>query len=121
MSHKFPLRQYYVQLQWKKKTRTPMGSETVTLTSLYDLIKDLQLPEACSESPDAGARPTACDKSSVMIEGKHQHFSIYYQGLSVKAGSGSVLPAIKVWCAGYGDRMKADIKISQPVIHVNVE
>ncbi len=40
-SHKFPLRQYYVQLEWKKKIRTAMGSETVTLTCMQDLIKHL--------------------------------------------------------------------------------
>ncbi len=57
-SHKFPLREYYVQLEWKKKIRTAMGRESVTLTSIYDLIKHLT-------SPDSNA-----DISSVIIEGK---------------------------------------------------
>ena len=30
-------------------------------------------------------------------------------GLSIRAGDGGFLPAIGVWCAGYEDRMKADI------------
>ena len=40
-AHKFPLRQYYVQLEWKKKIRTAVGSDRVTLTSLHDLVKQL--------------------------------------------------------------------------------
>ena len=39
-----------------------------------------------------------------------------HTGLSVRAGGGGFLPAIRVWCAGYGDRMKADIKSSQPEV-----
>ncbi len=31
-------------------------------------------------------------------------------GLSVRAGGGGFLPAIRVWCAGYEHRRKADIK-----------
>ena len=61
-SHKFPLRKYYVQLEWEKKERTAMGSETVTLTSIHDLIKQLQ---------QAGARASQLsNSSSVIIEGK---------------------------------------------------
>ena len=37
-------------------------------------------------------------------------------GLSVRAGSGGFSPAIRVWHAGYGARMKADIKSSQPEV-----
>ena len=37
-------------------------------------------------------------------------------GLSVRAGGGGFLPATRVWCAGYEDRMKADIKSSQPEV-----
>ncbi len=37
-------------------------------------------------------------------------------GLSVRAGGGGFLPAISVWCADYKDRMKADIKSSQPEV-----
>ncbi len=61
-SVKFPLRQYYVQLEWKQKIRTAMGSKTVTLTSIHDLIKQLQ-------QPGAGASQLS-DSSSVIIEGK---------------------------------------------------
>ena len=44
-AHKFPLRQYYVQLEWKQKIRTAMGSETKTLTSLHELLKEITLTE----------------------------------------------------------------------------
>ncbi len=40
-AHKFYLRQYYVQLEWKKKIRTAFGSRTEILTSIHDLIKQL--------------------------------------------------------------------------------
>ncbi len=61
-SIKFPLRDYYVQLEWKQKKSTPRGSETVTLTSIYNLIKQLQ-------QSGAGASQMS-DSSSVIIEGK---------------------------------------------------
>ena len=61
-SHKFPLRKYYVQLEWEKKERTAMGSKKVTLTSIHELIKQLQ-------QPGAGAGQMS-DSSSVIIEGK---------------------------------------------------
>ena len=40
-------------------------------------------------------------------------------GLSVRAGGGGFLPAVRVWCAGYEDRMKADIKSSQPKLRAS--
>ena len=61
-SVKFPLRKYYVQLEWEKKERTAMGSKTVTLTSIHDLIEQLQ-------QSGAGAAQMS-DSSSVIIEGK---------------------------------------------------
>ncbi len=64
-SHKFPLRQYYAQLEWKKKIRTAMGSDTVTLTSVHDLIKQLTRPEAIG-----GTGNTRQKAMSVMIEGR---------------------------------------------------
>ena len=62
-SVKFPLRQYYVQLEWTQKIITAMGSKTVTLTSIHDLIKQLQ-------QYGAGAGQMTSDSSSVIIEGK---------------------------------------------------
>ncbi len=56
-SHKFPLRKYYVQLEWKQKSRTAMGSENVTFTSIYDLLKELK-------------SSNSWNSSSVIIEGK---------------------------------------------------
>ena len=52
-SHKFPLRQYYVQLEWKQKIRTAMGSKTVTLTSIHDLIKVLTMSNSDAETQGA--------------------------------------------------------------------
>ncbi len=68
MSHKFPLRQYYVQLEWKKKIRTAMGSETVKLTSVNELIKQLKSP-----SSDGLDHAVAF---SVIIEGKIPYLCI---------------------------------------------
>ncbi len=61
-SVKFPLREYYVQLNWKQKKRTPRGSETVTFTSIHELIKQLQ-------QTGVGAGQMS-NSSSVIIEGK---------------------------------------------------
>ena len=69
-SHKFPLRQYYVQLEWKKKIRKATKSKTVTLTSIHDLIKQLKLSESVTGGPGAEASNTEWDSSSVIIEGK---------------------------------------------------
>ncbi len=59
-SHKFPLRQYYVQLEWKRKKRTAMRTKIVTLSSLYDLIREIEIGED-EATNHAG---------SVIIEGK---------------------------------------------------
>ncbi len=47
-----------------------MGSKTVTLMSIHDLLKHLSEPE--SDSPDIGASPITVAGSSVIIEGKLQ-------------------------------------------------
>ncbi len=41
-AHRYPLREYYVELQWTRTIRKGMKRETVTLTSLPDLIKKMQ-------------------------------------------------------------------------------
>ncbi len=70
VSHKFPLREYYVQLEWEKKSRTAMGSNTEVLTSIHELIKQLTLSDSDAESLSAGAHLPKCDHPSVIIEGK---------------------------------------------------
>ncbi len=72
-SHKFPLREYYVQLEWRKRIRTAMGSETVTLTSIHDLIRQLQLTD-CDQTRHAAF--------SVVIEGKITIVLVNAVGLS---------------------------------------
>ncbi len=42
-------------------------------------------------------------------------------GLSIRAGGGRFLSAIRVWCAGYEDRIKADIKSSQPEVSIKID
>ena len=59
-AHVFPLRKYYVQLEWKKKIRHALTTETVTLTSIHELIKQMQ-SESSGEGPHSG--------NSVLIEG----------------------------------------------------
>ncbi len=39
-AHTFPLRNFYVQVNWSKKVRKAMREEKVTLTSLHELIKE---------------------------------------------------------------------------------
>ncbi len=70
-SHKFPLRQYYVQLEWKKKTRRATKSNIVTLTSIHDLVKQLTVSESGTGSAGAGVSNTEWDGYSVIIEGKN--------------------------------------------------
>ena len=67
-AHKFPLRKYYVQLEWKQKVRTAMGSETRTLTSLHDLIKEIGI-DTCDKSREATANHPN-DATIVIVEGK---------------------------------------------------
>ena len=68
-AHKFPLRQYYVQLEWKQKRRTAMGSETRTLTSLHDLVK--QMTSATSgTSQEVAANQPQNNAPSVIVEGE---------------------------------------------------
>ena len=56
-SHKFPLREYYVQLEWEKKIRTAIGSKTVTLTSIYELTKHLGFSKTDAKGLGAAAIP----------------------------------------------------------------
>ncbi len=39
-AHAFPLRGYYVQLNWRRKIRTAMETENVTMASLHELIME---------------------------------------------------------------------------------
>ncbi len=64
-AHKFPLRQYYVQLEWEKKERTVMETKRITLTSLHDLIKQIKL----KKSPEEAANVHSNHVSSVLVEG----------------------------------------------------
>ncbi len=88
-SYKFPLRQYYVQLEWKKKIRKALQSEIVTLTSLHELIKQLNFEEhvTCTESSN----------SSVMIEGRKFEINLvsvahyYYQPRSIDNNIASII------------------------------
>ncbi len=73
ISHKFPLREYYVQLEWKKKIRTALGSNTVTLTSIHDFIKQLTMEDSVEGAP-GGTDSKRQMVNSVMIEGKKSQF-----------------------------------------------
>ncbi len=39
----FPLRQFYVQLEWQKKVHHALSTEKVTLHSVHELIKEMSL------------------------------------------------------------------------------
>ena len=49
-----------------------MGSETVTLTSIHDLINQLTLSDSDTESHAARSSHTISENSSIIIEGKKQ-------------------------------------------------
>ncbi len=68
-AHKFPLRQYYVQLEWNQKIRTAMGSNTVTMMSLHDLIKDMGTG-TCKKTQETAANNVSKDVQSIIVEGK---------------------------------------------------
>ena len=57
-AHAFPLRDYYVQLNWSRKLRTAMETESETFTSLQELIKEKIKPVKIQHG------------QSVIIEGK---------------------------------------------------
>ena len=40
-AHSFPLRKYYVQLEWQKKERTVVGIEREKLTSINEVIEQI--------------------------------------------------------------------------------
>ncbi len=69
-AHKFPLREYYVQLEWKQKIRRAMRSETITLTSLHDLIKQLGIATRNDKTQGSKAYSKNKNPPSVIIEGK---------------------------------------------------
>ena len=66
-SHKFPLRQFYVQLEWKKKLRKAMVAEKVDITSIHEVIKQIK---PVTHVPEEKSHQTE-DASSVLIEGKN--------------------------------------------------
>ncbi len=59
-AHVFPLRKYYVQLEWRKKIREAMRTKTGTLTSIHELIQEMQ-SESSGEFHQSG--------NTVLIEG----------------------------------------------------
>ena len=62
-AHAFPLKGYYVQLNWSRKIRKAMGTETVTLTSLHELIKEkMKANNAANHKKKSG--------QSVTVEGE---------------------------------------------------
>ncbi len=75
-SHKFPLRKYYVQLEWKQKVRTAMGSESVVLTSLHDFIKQIG-GGTCDMNQQAEVMHHQYDGLSVIVEGNWSYQYCY--------------------------------------------
>ena len=69
-SHKFPLRQFYVQLEWEKKIRKAMGSEREVLTSIHDFLQQIIPAGDGREMAQEGKNRWTEDASSVLIEGE---------------------------------------------------
>ncbi len=82
----FPLRQFYVQLQWQRKIQQALRTDTVTLDSIHKLIEQMTAcPKGTNigKSPDTKRRkytdgnqqqgtsesPRSINVSSVIIEG----------------------------------------------------
>ena len=59
----FPLREFYVQLEWQKKVHHVLYTEKVTLHSIHELIE--QMTEQNQQATDK-----LKGKTSVIIEGK---------------------------------------------------
>ncbi len=47
-SYHFPLKKYYVQLEWTRKIRTPVGFKRESVASIHDLIKPVHDEEFSS-------------------------------------------------------------------------
>ncbi len=47
-SYHFPLKKYYVQLEWTRKIRTPVGTRRRSVASIHDLIKSVHNDEEYS-------------------------------------------------------------------------
>ncbi len=70
--HQFPLRQFYVQLEWERKVHLALRTERVTLTSIHDLIQQMTKAEG-TEKQTTTSRIKESDRmtsKSVLIEGK---------------------------------------------------
>ncbi len=59
----FPLREFYVQLEWQKKVHNVLSTEKVTLHSIHQLIALMT-----EQNQQAADRPK--DETSVIVEGK---------------------------------------------------
>ena len=64
-AHKFPLRTYYVQLEWQKKTRQALAIKRETLTSIHELISQISANNSIRTVRSSQHRRI----SSVLIEG----------------------------------------------------
>ena len=62
----FPLRQFYVQLEWQRKIDHVLRMEKVTLTSLNELIGKMTKQMLL-------AQPDKMAAQSALIEGKHHN------------------------------------------------
>lgn len=63
-AHQFPLRKFYVELEWKRKVREALWTERVTLNSLNDLIN---LMKSSPSEEEATFEQTI---TSVIVEGR---------------------------------------------------
>ncbi len=61
----FPLREFYVQLEWQRKVRRVLRTEKVTLHSIHELIEQMT-----EQNQQATGKPKSKTISNVIIEGK---------------------------------------------------
>ncbi len=73
----FPLREFYVQLEWKKKVHHVLSTKKVTLQSIYELIEQMTLSECSgavasysSQKEKNNIRPSTIRSSNVIVEGE---------------------------------------------------
>ncbi len=70
-AHHFSLRQFYVQLDWKKKIHGALTSRMITLTSINELIK--QISASQNEGRHEPGTSHNTKTSSVIIEGRSKN------------------------------------------------
>ncbi len=67
--HKFPLRQFYVQLEWERKIRRAMSCDREVLTSIHEFLQQIIPVQDGGQVANERENSLTGDTSSVLVEG----------------------------------------------------